>query len=247
MRLGVKTGSWTPSASEWASAMKILSTYEPNEHQRINRLRVEEDRKRSLIGRLLLRYSCSVHSDIPVERIRLERSEQNKPFCPDLKTAQVNISHHGDWVVLASHPARQVGVDVMRYETPKRGVEEFFKTMQRQFTQHEWECIGDSIHSFYRFWALKESFVKGIGVGIGFSLQRASFTLLEGGAQATVEIDSVFSDEWEFTLTELDDNHCVAVALGPLVAAGPEPSDSAPTSFTILTPAQLIEHFPVSS
>ena len=215
MRLAVKTGAWSPSPTEWKLATDILEHCEPHELARILRLKIEEDRKRSLTGRLLLRHVCSIQSGLPFNKVRLERTPQNKPICLDIKQGQVNISHHGDWVVVASDPERYIGVDVMKFEEPRRGRETFFNSMKRQFTPKEWEEIDNSLEQFYTFWSLKESYIKGIGVGLGFNLQRASFTIKD--KMAEVEIDGVLNRDWSFQLSKLDPMHVVAVALGPKV------------------------------
>ncbi|XP_025915877.1 L-aminoadipate-semialdehyde dehydrogenase-phosphopantetheinyl transferase-like [Apteryx rowi] len=98
--------------------------------------------------------------------------------------------------------------------------------MKRQFTEAEWGVIRSmnnewmQLDMFYRHWALKESFLKAIGVGIGFNLQRIEFNV----SPLQLEIGKVYQEtkllldgdeeEWTFEETRLDDNHHVAVALG---------------------------------
>lgn len=238
MRLAVKTGAWTPSPHEWKFALEYIERVEPVEFARIMRLKIEQDRKRSMTGRLLLRYACSKHSGLPLDQVRLERTDRNKPHCLDLERAQVNISHHGDWVVLASDETRALGVDVMRFEEPVRGRDAFFFSMQRQFTESEWKFINNSLEMFYTFWALKESYIKGIGIGLGFNLQRASFTLLND-ERAQVEIDGKLNTDWEFHINKLDKEHVAAVALGP--CRREDVTDITP--FETLTPVQLLSLF----
>ena len=88
----------------------------------------------------------------------------------------------------------RVGVDVMRSIDARQSgnLPEFFRLMRRQFTPDEWQDIRsakgcprigegkeaaerDQLRTFYRFWCLKESFVKAEGSGLGWDLQRLSF------------------------------------------------------------------------
>ena len=69
-----------------------------------------------------------------------------------------------------------------RFEEKDSKILEFFRLMKRQFTTEEWSQICDEnlklseqAENFFRFWTLKESFVKAIGHGLGFNLQRLSF------------------------------------------------------------------------
>ena len=70
------------------------------------------------------------------------------------------------------------------------------------------------------FQCLKESYVKAIGIGIGFDLQRLSFkvrTLTLSPTvitrDTTVLVDGVEQPDWSFEETMLDANHYVAVGM----------------------------------
>ena len=177
--------AWAPTTGEWDAL--LAGVPEEAERTRIARYRVEADRKRALAGRVLLRRVASEALGGPVE---LARTERGKPFvkAPAPGLFNLNLSHHGSWVVVCAHSARAVGVDVMEYEHPKgcRRVADFFATMAGSFTAAEWLAIragapepGDAhLRTFYQLWSLKESYIKALGVGIGFGLQRASFELL---------------------------------------------------------------------
>jgi len=87
---------------------------------------------------------------------------------------------------------------------------------------------------------LKESYIKAIGLGLGFELRRGSFFYPDAKSKLyaqvsgivkscpikethllsviccdlciQVKIDGVLDHDWHFVLTELDDNHCVSTA-----------------------------------
>ena len=72
----------------------------------------------------------------------------------------------------------------------------------------------------YYFQCLKESYVKALGIGIGFELQRIDFRIntpvLTPGVLARdteVHIDGQRAADWTFEETKLDSSHFVAVAL----------------------------------
>lgn len=145
----------------------------------------------------------------------------------ELRKVDFNVSHQGDWVVLAAENGKKVGVDVMKVEyAGGKDVKDFFHTMRRQFTEQEWMQIRsfseeyDQLASFYRHWCLKEGLVKALGVGIGFELRRVSFILktpvlgLNSITQdTTVMIDGKLDRKWSFLESMLDKNHSVAIAL----------------------------------
>lgn len=66
---------------------------------------------------------------------------------------------------------------------------------------------------------LKESYVKTLGIGIGFEVQRLNFSLKNDLSEdgevintTTLKVDSQPDGEWTFEEFLLD-NHCVTVAL----------------------------------
>ena len=128
----------------------------------------------------------------------------------------------------------------MSTELPGRSqtADSFFETMVQQFTPFEWRFINKAgatdaqrVATFMRLWCLKESYIKAVGIGLGFDLQRAEFHLDDDtifrdmNDTATVEeYTSLFIDkrnvaEWAFEEVCLDAEHMAAVATGPVVDA----------------------------
>ena len=98
--------------------------------------------------------------------------------------------------------------------------------MKRKFTNEEWETIRSfkdewtQLDTFYRNWALKESFIKAIGVGLGFELQRLEFDIsplnLDIGQvykETRLFLDGEEEKEWAFEESKRNEHHFVAVAL----------------------------------
>jgi len=71
-------------------------------------------------------------------------------------------------------------------------------------------CFIESILGlFCRYWCLKEAFVKAIGAGLGFGLQRLEFHH-SNWTNISVYIDGVKSRDWRFSLFELGKGHWVS-------------------------------------
>lgn len=237
---------------------------QPEEKERIGRLVFARDAKAALAGRLLMRKLIAEKLCIPWNEIHLQRTSKGKPFLAnDILSAcsnyNFNVSHQGDYAVLAAEPELQVGVDVMKTSLPgSSSIPNFFHIMKRQFTETEWGVIKSmnnewmQLDMFHRHWALKESFLKAIGVGIGFNLQRIEFNVsplqLEIGKvykETQMLLDGDKEEEWTFEETRLDDYHHVAVALGKQEGYGHQHSDVCSTEpnqpqFTLLTFEDLV-------
>jgi 4'-phosphopantetheinyl transferase len=283
----INVSAWDAPAE---SVGRLMAQLQDAERARCKRFRMDIDKKRSLVGRILLRWMAHVETGQPWGDILLARTKDNKPYLvsPHAQTNfNMNVSHHGDWVAGTSSAGAIVGVDVMRYERPRgcKNVPDFFDTMRQYFTPHEWayieeeeeaeeaeeeeeeEAEGDAprvqgkqrslspstsasattprvedsggggggddltptefaqLRKFYLHWALKESYIKAIGVGLGFELSRAEFRFCVEGSPVPGDvhlfIDGVQQTLWSFSIHEPDPDHCVVVGLGPFADAMP--------------------------
>lgn len=139
----------------------------------------------------------------------------------------MNISHQGEYCVLACGGTSTIGVDVMKTEyRGARTIDEFFSLMDRQFSDSEWVYINGGaddkqrLSRFMRLWCLKESFVKAEGTGIYSDLKTISFscptteldqeTVVE---DSIVRVDGQPLSDWHFEESLLDKDHTVAVAI----------------------------------
>ncbi|NXF11472.1 ADPPT transferase, partial [Smithornis capensis] len=231
VRWAFPCGAWRPRRREWLLAARLV---QPEEKERIGQFAFARDAKAALAGRLLMRKLIAEKMGIPWNEVHLQRTSKGKPFLANTvfginANYNFNISHQGDYAVLAAEPELQVGIDIMKTNLPGSGssIPNFFHIMKRQFTETEWGVIKSmsnewmQLDMFYRHWALKESFLKAIGVGIGFNLQRIEFNVsplhLEIGKmykETKMFLDGEKEEEWTFEETRLDDHHHVAVALG---------------------------------
>uniref|UniRef100_A0A8D0GB17 L-aminoadipate-semialdehyde dehydrogenase-phosphopantetheinyl transferase n=1 Tax=Sphenodon punctatus TaxID=8508 RepID=A0A8D0GB17_SPHPU len=259
VRWAFHCASWVPCREEWLLAMRLV---QPEEQERIGQFVFARDAKAAMAGRLLIRKLIAEKLQIPWNEIVLQRTSKGKPYLTNdilgiHSNFNFNVSHQGDYAVLAAEPDCQVGIDIMKTNLPGSGsIPAFFRIMKRQFTEAEWRVIKSmsnewlQLDMFYRLWALKESFIKAIGVGIGFNLQRIEFNAapLQLAPGKIYRETNMFLDGkeegWTFEETRLDGSHHVAVALGKQeFGLGEKQSDVLPTDltqFTVLTFEELV-------
>ncbi|CAK0884873.1 unnamed protein product [Prorocentrum cordatum] len=166
--------------------------------------------------------------------IRIARTLGKKPYLKaprpsaELANFNFNVSHEGDWVVLASEPLCVCGVDVAAPEACRKGARtDVFDVFQEQLSPAEWAEVrrraaegparpgaDPTYEAFQRHWSCKEAFVKARGDGLGFEpLRRAEFSF--GDGVATVVVDGRPMPRWRFFLHRLGEDHWVTVARGP--------------------------------
>lgn len=219
----VNTSQWNPSPNEFSFAMSFLPHHE---HSSITRFVRIEDRKRALVSRLL-QYAL-VHEvlAIPFDEITIRRTLEGKPYLEwnkenvEFPNFNFNASHHGDYVAIASEPMCLVGLDVVSHFIPgKETVSEFVQSFSSYFSSSEWQKIvnagtpDDVLDEFYRYWCLKEAFVKALGTGVGDRLDWMEFHH-SNWTSIFVKVDGIELKDWNFWLFELDGRHTVSVARG---------------------------------
>lgn len=67
-----------------------------------------------------MRKAISESLGINYRDVRIDRTDKGKPFLqdPSTSTFSFNVSHQGEFAVLAAEMESQVGIDVMQVERP---------------------------------------------------------------------------------------------------------------------------------
>ncbi|KAF3437751.1 hypothetical protein FNV43_RR20507 [Rhamnella rubrinervis] len=222
-RWAVDISEWQPSSQDFSFALSLLPIHNRTP---ITRFVQMEDRKRALVSRLL-QYAI-VHEvvGIPYEEIIIKRTLEGKPylepgkFVQELPNFNFNTSHHGDYVAVASEPLCLVGLDIVSPVIPwKETVTEFIQNFSSYFSSLEWDNImtagncNDILVEFYRYWCLKEAYVKARGSGLTYGLDKVEFHH-HSWTNISVKIDGKAMPEWRFWLSELGKGHLVSLARG---------------------------------
>lgn len=223
VRWAFNFNAWNPTQ---ADILLASSCIQPEEKQRLAKFVFKNDFKSSLIGRLMMRKFVHEALGLSYKEVRFFRDAKGKPYLNNSKIS-FNVSHQGNFAVFAAEIGDVViGVDVMKLEySGGKRLSDFFRLMTRHFSPSEWDTIRKAgndkkqIGMFCRHWALKESYVKALGVGITVNLQDLSFKINTGVLKKDLLVHDTElfikteKQNWIFEEMLLDDNHCVAVAL----------------------------------
>lgn len=146
----------------------MTAVLDKDRKEKIEHIRREEDRLRSIYAGLLLRYSFLQEGfqQSDWEKISIERGKFGKPSIAGITDFHYSLSHSGDWVV-CSVGKKETGVDIQKQGTYKLQVaKRFFSTQEYERLLREEDSKKQKL-AFYKMWAAKESFVKLTGRGIG--------------------------------------------------------------------------------
>jgi 4'-phosphopantetheinyl transferase len=146
---------------------RLLAVLTSTEADRASRFHHDEDRRRSIVGRAVLRCLLSRHFGVEPRAFCFKVRENGKPFLPQ-SDIHFSVSHSGEVVAIAL-AASEVGVDI----EAKHHIPETAAIAARFFSKDEAERVRaatDATHEFFRIWTMKEAVAKAVGHGLGLPL-----------------------------------------------------------------------------
>ncbi|MBN2237425.1 MAG: 4'-phosphopantetheinyl transferase superfamily protein [Bacteroidales bacterium] len=141
---------------------------------KIERFRFSADKQRSLIGDLIVRKFYAKELNLNPNKIEFEYNQHDKPTLKGFPKAHFNISHSGDFVVVAFSDC-SVGIDIEKNKGNRLKVAKRFFTREELDDLFALEGEAKQVNYFYQLWTLKESYMKAIGKGMSMSLSSFSF------------------------------------------------------------------------
>ena len=151
----------------------LIADLRADEQEKATRYRFEKGRNVFVSARTALKWLLSVHTGLPVSHINLVTNDHGKPFLADAAQRELffNVSHTGNHIVIALSKV-DIGIDIEtikgRHNELARIVEQGHKIELENFSKIREE---DKFNAFFSWWCRKESFVKGVGKGLGLSLK----------------------------------------------------------------------------
>ncbi len=189
-------------AVELADGAAALSR---DENDRASRYRFAQDRRRYMLVRAALRHQLGAYLDITPANIKFSYNDAGKPQLTherDNCTLNFNVSHSRNLALIAISLDCRVGVDV---EYMKSDLE-FEALARHSFSAHERRALqalkgDDQVAGFYRCWIRKEAYIKAIGDGISYGLDRFDVSL--NAAETRVVADRKFDGQLRWKYTDL--------------------------------------------
>lgn len=196
---------------EWLHAI-------PTEEQSVClRYRQPVDRSRAIAGRWWRRRLLSQVLGREPNELGFSQTEAGKPHVASPETGhslQFNVSHSGDWVLLALNRVGPVGVDVERHRAL-----DYHELAKSCFSAEElstWSRLAtrDQATVFYGIWTRKEAYLKALGMGLGKSLQEFSVHPTAEQGPLPIRDDCPCGEKrWTLWPLPMDSSHSAALVV----------------------------------
>ena len=197
------------------SRLKICLTDE--ELHRAAGFHFAHDRRRFILRRAILRRLLASYLGARAALVHFLSGPYGKPFIrgqekPD--GIRFNCSHSGDFGLIAISRRGELGCDVEQH----RQLEDAEDLAANCFSVSEikeMNALPRSLKTmgFFNCWTRKEAFVKAIGVGLSFPLNRLSVSLIPGQPATLLEVaeDTEAVNRWNMVSLEVSPNYSAAL------------------------------------
>jgi 4'-phosphopantetheinyl transferase len=209
------------------SQERLRRPLRPEECEREARFRFPRDRQTFLLARALVRQVLSAYTGIAPEDLRLQANAHGKPEMAaahgDARRISFNVSHTDGLIALAVMRRGAIGIDTEKVSSRAASLE----IAQRFFAPSEVASLGqvaaDALpRQFFRYWTLKESYVKARGVGLSVPLDEFAFELDPmPGALSLHAAPGDRASAWKFWQLAIGGQHLVAVCAERLPGVRP--------------------------
>jgi len=196
-----------------SSAADLLS---PDEVERARRFHFERDRRRFILARAALRRRLGSYLGGSPQDVHFAYGANGKPVlsAPADPELRFNVSHSGGRALLGFTCGGEVGVDLERLVAVPDALDlaaRFFAPAERTAL----ETVEPDLRSraFLNGWTRKEAFVKALGEGLGFPLDRFEVSLHPDEPARLLALGNGDPTAWTLSGLEPEVGYLAAIAV----------------------------------
>lgn len=190
------------------------SVLSADERQRAVKFHFDKDRSRYIVSHASLRGILARYLQRAPEELSFSVNEYGKPFLPD-RELEFNLSHSGDYALIAVTRGRNIGVDVEQIREVE--IEELAR---RNFSPREVSELmallpEQRLNGFFNCWTRKEAYIKARGLGLSIPLDSFIVSLAPNEPailRATLP-DAMDAVWWSLRSLEVASNYAAALVV----------------------------------
>ena len=197
--------------------VNIQKSLSVEETERANRFFNPRDKKRYLLVHYFLRDVLSKYQkNISKETIEFYKGIHLKPYLQQQQDEQplyFNLSYREDYAIVAISNSDVLGVDVEKIkplENIKNFITTFFSIEEQQLILQQ-PTEQERLAILFRFWTIKESIIKALGVGFELPLINYNVSEFIKNTSAYPHFNS--TDKWYICPIEMNDTYKASFAV----------------------------------
>jgi 4'-phosphopantetheinyl transferase len=195
-----------PVRTSEAVVSKFEAVLSQDELGRATRFRFEHLRRSFIVAHGTQRVLLSRYLKVAPADIRFTYGAKGKPSISGTTSIRFNLSHSGDFAVLAVTLNCDVGVDIEQ----TRALPDFANIADRYFSREETSELmslpaEQRERAFFACWTRKEAYIKAVGDGLSTPLDSFRVTLLPGALPRMVHLggDTRAAEAWNIVNIDL--------------------------------------------
>lgn len=202
-----------PQAPQDLAALE--SVLSAPERERAAAFRLAAPRRQFVVGRAALRTLLGRSLGIPPAACGFAVDANGKPSLQPPSPVRFNVSHAGDFVLIAIASGMDVGVDVEAHR-PADDLASLAASILCPADLERWRAASaaEGPAAFYRIWTCKEAVAKAIGGGLAMDFRRLRISLAPGRAAALASLEPHWgqADRWSLRELATESGYSAAVA-----------------------------------
>jgi len=207
--------SWLDA--EPSEARELARCLSDGERLRAGRFAFERDRRRFVVGRARLRYLLASRLGVRPDAVELDYGPRGKPRLSRRFAdtgLHFNVSHFDNLAVYAFSTGREIGIDVEAV----RDLRDADEIAARFFSCRENRAYlalapHDRPQGFFNCWTRKEAFIKALGDGLHYPLDRFDVSLAPGEPAKILRIGDAPGDDCGWCLANLSPDAGLVAAI----------------------------------
>lgn len=199
---------WRCSLDQDPHQIKLLeSNLSENELKRAGRFKSVNGRIHFTVSRGVLRALLGRYLKLAPKDIKFRYGRHGKPSLAAESDSYLsfNVSHSGNVSLYAFAYKSRIGVDIeyMRGERNFQGIAERFYS-SGEVTALNALSKDKQLEAFFRLWTCKEAYLKAIGTGLSFGLDKVEIDIADGTDSVLACVNGDADEAVGWTLKDLD-------------------------------------------
>ncbi len=189
----------------------FYSILSQDERMRANKLKLEDKKQQYIITRGYLRQRLSLFTNTNPEDFVFEYLKHGKPVLINhtrFSDITFNVSHSHDLALIAITQKHSLGIDIekINHESDHLALTTRFFS---QAEQSEFNTLSETIRAkaFCACWTRKEAFIKAIGDGISYGLDKFDVTVYPEIQNSRINLHKPSSETWFAQSLHVGDNY----------------------------------------